>query len=103
MVWPSQGKPVLVISLVLLLLYPAVVRAGVPSSYITESVSATYNPDGSLQSPVEAIGYVEVSVPNTNDILQYIEMTLSSTSNTNIVNTVSYKGVAASPNSGRIP
>lgn len=99
MVWPNHWKSVLVISLALVLLYPAVVRADVPSSYITESITATYNPDGSSQG-MERIGYVEVDVPNTQDVLQYLELTLSSTTDTNLQSTIAYKGVAASPNSG---
>lgn len=100
MVWPNQWKSVLVISLFSMLLYPAIARADVPSSYITESVSAEYNRDGSLLSPVEMIGYVEVEVPNTQDVLQYLLFNLSTTQNTNLQSSWAYKGVAASPSPG---
>jgi hypothetical protein len=100
MVWPNQWKSVLVITLFCLLLYPAIARADVPSSYITESVSAEYNRDGSLLGPVEMIGYVEVEVPNTQDVLQYLLFNLSTTQNTNLQSSWAYKGVAASPSSG---
>jgi hypothetical protein len=89
-----------VISLVFLLLYPAVTRAGVPSSYITENVQVTYAADGSVLQPVERLGYVEVEVPNNQDVLQYIMLDLSGTAGTNLQSVLAYKGVAASPNPG---
>jgi hypothetical protein len=100
MIWPAKCKPVLVISLIFLLLYPAVASAGVPTSYITESVDAHYNTDGSLASPVECLGYVEVEVPNQQDVLQYLVLELSGTGNTNLQSSLAYRGVAASPSSG---
>jgi hypothetical protein len=91
---------VLSISLAFLLLYPAVAKADVPTAYLTESVSAAYNPDGSLQSAVQRLGFVEVEVPNNQDVLQYLILNLSGTTNTNLNSVSSYKGVAASPNAG---
>ncbi len=100
MVWPAHWKSVLVISLVSLLLYPAVARADVPTSYITEVSGADYNTDGSLVSPVVCLGYVEVEVPNQLDVLQYLVLELSGTANTNLQSTLTYRGVAASPSPG---
>jgi hypothetical protein len=100
MVWPDRWKSVLVISLVSLLLYPAVARADTPTSYISEFVNAYYNADGSLASPIEGYGYMEVEVPNTQDVLQYLVLKLSGTANTNLQSTSAYRGVAASPSPG---
>jgi hypothetical protein len=100
MVWPGQWKSAIVITLVFLLLYPVVAKADVPLSYVTETVTSDYGTGGSLKSPVEMIGYIEVGIPNVQDVLQYIRLNLSSTQNTNLDSIVSYKNVAASPNMG---
>jgi hypothetical protein len=100
MVWPDHWKSVLVVTLVSLLLYPAVARAGVPESYIREVVSTDYDTDGSLAGPVERLGYVEVEVPNNQDVLQYLLLNLSGTQGTNLQSSWSYRGVAASPGPG---
>ena len=99
MVWPNRMSA-LVITLVLLFLYPAVARADVPVSYITELIDAGYNTDGSLQSPVTKIGYVEVEIPNQQDVLQYIILNTSGTADTNLQSVTSYRGAAASPSPG---
>ncbi len=74
--------------------------AATPYPYITESVQASYYPNGTLQFPVSATGMVEVRLPNTVDVLQYIRLDLTTTSGTNLVSTGAYKNVAASPNPG---
>ncbi len=92
------GK-LLVLTIVLLpvLLNQPSVRAATPYPYITESVQVSYHPNGTLQSS-SATGMVEVRLPNTEDVLQYIRLDLSTTSGTNLVSTEAYKNVAASPN-----
>jgi hypothetical protein len=89
---------VFTIVLLPLLLNQAVVRAATPSPYITESVQASYYPNGTLESPVSGTGIVEVRLPNTVDVLQYIRLDLTTTEGTNLVSTEGYKNVAASPN-----
>jgi len=95
------GK-LLVLTIVLLpvLLNQASVRAATPSPYITESVQASYYPNGTLQSPVSATGIVEVGLPNNMDVLQYIRLDLTTTTGTNLLSTEAYKNVAASPGAG---
>lgn len=97
MVWPDRRVSVLVIGLVSLFLYPAVAGAGTPTSYISEFVDAHYDTDGSLKSPIRGYGYIEVEVPNGQDVLQYLLLELSGTANTNLQSTNSYRAVAASP------
>lgn len=99
MVWPTR-EIVLVITLVSLFLYPAVTRADVPNSYITEVVDVSYSTEGSIQQPVTRLGYVEVEIPNTQDVMQYLILNLSGTTGTNLQSITSYKGVAASPTPG---
>ncbi|MEM7816237.1 MAG: hypothetical protein QXN71_03895 [Candidatus Aenigmatarchaeota archaeon] len=69
-----------------------------PTSYITEEVNAGYFYNGSLSGPITTSGYIEVDVQNTHDVLQYIRLTLSGTSGTNLMSNVAYRNVAASPN-----
>lgn len=78
----------------------ACARADTPYPYITESVQANYHPNGTLQSGVTRTGMVEVRLPNTKDVLQYIRLDLSKTQGTNLLSPVAYKDVAASPNPG---
>jgi hypothetical protein len=71
-----------------------------PTAYLTETISAYYNYNGTLAVPVSRTGYVEVLVPNTLDVLQYLRGTLSGTTNTNLQSVTVYKDSAASPISG---
>ncbi len=98
MVWPNRTSA-LVISLCLLLLYPAVAEAEVPASFITEEVSVGYSADGAVTEPLTRRGYVEVEVPNTQDVLQYLllDLDVPQMSDTNLQSAVAYKGAAASP------
>jgi hypothetical protein len=91
---------VLTIVLLPLLLNQPSVRAATPYPYITESVQASYYPNGTLESPVSATGTVDVRLPNTVDVLQYIRLDLTTTTGTNLISTGAYKNVAASPNPG---
>jgi len=49
---------------------------------------------------ISRTGRVEVSVPSTVDVLQFIRLNLSMTTGTNLVSIETYKNVAASPNPG---
>jgi len=69
-----------------------------PQSYITEEVQAGYSWNGSLLSPVSRIGYVEVDTGSTQDVLQYIRLTLTSTAGTNLGSDTAFRNAAASPN-----
>ncbi|MBN2042946.1 MAG: hypothetical protein JW754_04025 [Candidatus Aenigmarchaeota archaeon] len=68
-----------------------------PVSYITERVDADFYPNGTLRDNVSSYGYIEVYVGNNVDVMQQVEMTLSSISNTNILSNTARKNVAASP------
>ena len=68
-----------------------------PNAYITERVSANYFTNGTLNGNASRIGYVEVSVDNTYDVLQYVRLILDSTAGTNLQSNVTYNSVAASP------
>jgi hypothetical protein len=90
---------VFTIVLLPLLLNQPSARAATPSPYITESVQASYYPNGTLES-ASATGIVEVGLPNTVDVLQYIRLDLTTATGTNLVSTGAYKNVAASPGTG---
>jgi len=80
-----------------LVLLPAVASA-LPMSYVTESVQASYYPNGS-QHALSSKGYVEVSVGNTQDVMQYLILNLSKTDDTSLQSRAALRGAAASPNS----
>ncbi|MBU0530107.1 MAG: hypothetical protein KKC05_00365, partial [Nanoarchaeota archaeon] len=42
-----------------------------PTAYITEDVHAAFFPNGSLDGAVTRGGMIEVSVGNTQDVMQY--------------------------------
>ena len=71
-----------------------------PVSYINENVEAVYFWNGTLDGNISRTGSVEVSVGNTQDVMQYLLLELSGTSGTNLQNTTAYNDVAASPNPG---
>ena len=68
-----------------------------PNAYITENVYASYFYNGTIASNTTRTGFIDVSVPNTQDVLQYMRATLSGVANTNLQSTTAYKDVAASP------
>lgn len=82
--------------LAILLFIPISVLAD-PASYIEEEVKADFLQNGSLNGEVDRKGYVKVSVGNSKDILQQLELTLSSTSSTNLESRKVYRATAASP------
>ena len=70
-----------------------------PASYLMEKVDAKFDYNGTLIS-LDNKGSVEVEIFNGNDVLQNIEIILSSTSNTNLNDKKAYSAVAASPSAG---
>ncbi len=84
---------------VFIFLFSAIVPSALsaPVSYITERSEAEYFPNGTLRGNASDYGYVEVYVGNTRDVLQQVEMILSSTDHTNILSNTGRKNVAASP------
>lgn len=81
-----------------------------PAAHLSEQVSADYNTDGSIDSADNwtqcgeelnpcRYGYAEVAVSNTEDVLQYIRLNASDTTDTNLNSETAYKGALASPNS----
>ncbi|GEM_PF-1080479 len=95
---------VLLILAVALLIVPAVSAYEGPRAFLTEQVRADYDTDGSVSSATYApcntnpcrYGYVEASVPNNVDVLQYLHVNLSSTTNTNLASATAYRGALAS-------
>lgn len=69
-----------------------------PQSYLTEEVQSSYFYNGTLSGPVSRIGYVEADVGSTQDVLQYLRLSLTSTSGTNLISDAAYRNAAASPN-----
>lgn len=70
-----------------------------PTAHLTEDVRLDYFSNGSQES-ASRIGYVEVEVPNIQDVLQYIRLNLSGTAGTNLQSVTTYNSVAVSPNIG---
>jgi len=68
-----------------------------PTSYISETVQADFFPDGSLNGNITRIGTIEVSVGNTQDVMQFIMLNLSANNGTNIQTLLARKNVASSP------
>jgi len=70
-----------------------------PVSYIIEKVSKSVDYNGTiLNDSVE--GSIEVDVANTYDVLQNVQIIVSSPNGTNLLNTTAYAAVAASPDPG---
>ncbi|MFH1433027.1 MAG: hypothetical protein ABIG84_07475 [archaeon] len=86
----------IIISFILFLLLIGVVPAYSqyygPRAVLTETITAGYNTPGNAASgsltSLTNVGYIYVYVPNTDDVLQYVRLNLSSsaTTNTNIRN-----------------
>ncbi|RLG13705.1 MAG: hypothetical protein DRN71_04345 [Candidatus Nanohalarchaeota archaeon] len=73
--------------LILILSSPAYSAYG-PQAHLTETITASYTTtglDGASGTPatLARTGYIEVSVPNTDDVLQHIRLNLSSNTETN--------------------
>jgi hypothetical protein len=89
----------LVLGLVLFLFISTVnveARAG-PQAYLREYVSVDYGYDGTPTGEVSRTGQVLVSVPNDDDVLQYINIGLQDYNpNTTIKNANAYKNVVTS-------
>ena len=77
-----------------------------PSAYLTEHTLAHYNTDGTINPLVNytecfdinpcRYGFVQASVPNVNDTLQYVRINLSTISGTNLNSITSYIGALSS-------
>ncbi|MCD6368136.1 MAG: hypothetical protein J7L45_03565 [Candidatus Aenigmarchaeota archaeon] len=67
-----------------------------PTSYLDEKVNAQYFMNGTLENLVKR-GYLSVSVGNDEDVLQYIQITLTSTDGTNLLSPTAYRSTASSP------
>ena len=61
--------------LILILSGPALAIVG-PKAYVNEYVTCDYNYDGTVATAAARTGYVQVSVPNDDDVLQYVNVTL---------------------------
>ncbi|MHA1286662.1 MAG: hypothetical protein ACTSPB_04575 [Candidatus Thorarchaeota archaeon] len=66
------------------------------TTYLYEEVNATYNYTGELLTPVNRSGHIDVIVPNTGDVLQQVELNLSSTTSTNLNNVLAYRNFVQS-------
>ncbi len=63
-----------------------------PRAYLYETVRADFDPDGTYSSDTFspcnenpcAAGYIKASVPNSDDVLQYLRINVSSTTNTDL-------------------
>ncbi len=73
-----------------------------PAAYINEEVTYYYHTNGTVSYYLAPVGYVEVEVSNTKDVLQYLKLNLSNAeiASTNILSNTAYASVAASPNIG---
>jgi len=72
-----------------------------PRLYIEESVTGAYNYDGTVATDTTRTGEVLISVPNDNDVLQYIRANITGTSmfaRTNLDNGTAFRNVQYSPN-----
>jgi hypothetical protein len=68
-----------------------------PRAFLDEYVAVDYDYDGTPSGDVSRTGYVRVTVPNEDDVLQYIKITLANYNpNTTIANLTSYKNVVTS-------
>ncbi len=68
-----------------------------PKAYLTESVDAHYFWNGTVDGIVSRTGILEVSVPNTEDVLQDVHVNVSATTDTDLQIVRSYRNVVSSP------
>ncbi len=88
---------ILIISIFLTILFTGSVILAYPKTYLTETVNAKFDYNGTLINR-ENLGYVEVELLNTVDVLQYIRISFKNTSKTKV--NEAYAAVAASPSAG---
>ncbi len=72
-----------------------------PRLYIEEHVTCDYDWDGSVLTDASRTGQVLISVPNNNDVLQYIRANLTGTdifTRTHLQNSTAFRNVQYSPN-----
>jgi hypothetical protein len=70
-----------------------------PSAYITEYVSQDYWWNGTAKAAASRTGVVQVSVPNNQDVLQYVRVNLTGANmwtSTTLVNSTAYSNVVVS-------
>lgn len=95
----------------LFLSFPATAQTVGPAAYLTEQVGAHYDTDGTLNGTAADFpssvcdtnpcryGYSEVAVSNSQDVLQYIRVNISDTTNTDLDTPTASKGALASQGS----
>jgi len=84
-------------ALILLLLLSTFSFAAGPRAYLAESVAGDFFWNGTANGAASRTGIVDVWVPNTADVLQYIRVNLTGSQNTDILHNTTYNSVAASP------
>lgn len=87
-------------AVLLLLFLSAFSLAAGPRAYLTESVAGDFFWNGTAVSAATRTGVVEVWVPNTVDVLQYIRVNLTGNQSTNIIHNTTYNSVAVSVTAG---
>ena len=94
--------PTTISLLLLLFLFTTSVHAITgPQAYLTEYVTGYYWHNGSVKTAASRTGEVEASVPNDEDVLQYVQITLTDYNpNTTVVNPTAYKNVITSYTAG---
>ncbi len=73
-----------------------------PTHYLIEESRHEFYTNGTEKTPFIARGHLDIELPNTQDVLQYIRINISNdyTGNTNIVSPATFRDTAASPNAG---
>jgi hypothetical protein len=71
-----------------------------PKAYLTEYVTQNYWWNGTPKGLDLRKGYVQVSVPNNADVLQYVRVNINPTSNTDLINSTAYDNVVTSYTGG---
>jgi hypothetical protein len=98
----SRFVGILTVFLVFLVLFSAGALALTgPRLYIQEQVTGSYFYDGTVETDTTRTGQVLISVPNNDDVLQYIRANLTGTdmsTRTNLKNSTAFRNVQYSPN-----
>lgn len=70
-----------------------------PTPYLIEESAQVFHTNGTIKSPLIAEGRLDIQLPNTQDVLQFIRINISDEyiGNTNIQSPASFADVAASP------
>ena len=73
-----------------------------PTHYLTEESRHEFHANNTEKTPFTAWGHLDIELPNTRDVLQYIRINISNdyTGKTNIVSPETFRDTAASPNPG---